>query len=215
MLPDGERAKLRFDLANANLQSIGRAQGFYVTALLAYICLAWGAGNGEISFHLAWLDLKVAGIWGITPFVLLILTLCYIGTITAAMPAFKRLQEVGKEVFGAEEHSMSSLETHKNMIDYLVVLQLNPRTETRTPTDDVEPPPISRRIPHLILPIIFIGSAVTSFWAAVKLSQSGSSLFVILFGWSCVVIQIAYSVRPVCRFGARFLGANRTSTYFN
>ena len=41
MLSENEKAKLRFELANSNLQSIGRAQGIYFTALLVYVCLFW------------------------------------------------------------------------------------------------------------------------------------------------------------------------------
>jgi hypothetical protein len=41
MLPGDKKAKLTFELADANVQSIGRAQGVYVTALLTYICLVW------------------------------------------------------------------------------------------------------------------------------------------------------------------------------
>lgn len=65
MITDDEKAKLRFEPANANVQSIGRAQGVYVTALLTYICLVWGlffVGGNEISIHLAGFDLKVTGI---------------------------------------------------------------------------------------------------------------------------------------------------------
>src|SRR5215469_2284144 len=101
MLSDAERTKLKFDLANTNLQSIGRAQGIYATALLTYICLVWAnffAGSGDMSVHVGWFDLKVEGIWKITPFVILILTLAYIGTLTAAVPALAQLREAEKDV---------------------------------------------------------------------------------------------------------------------
>ncbi len=41
MISEDEKARLRFELANANLQSVSRAQGIYLTALLIYICFVW------------------------------------------------------------------------------------------------------------------------------------------------------------------------------
>jgi len=78
MLADSDKTRLKFELANENMQSISRAQGLYVTALLAYTCLVWTVffvGTSDVSIHLGWIDLKVSGIWRITPFVLLVLSL--------------------------------------------------------------------------------------------------------------------------------------------
>jgi hypothetical protein len=219
MPSDAEKAKLRFDLANSNFQSIGKAQRLYVTALLAYICLVWAnffVGSGDVSLHLAWLDLKVNGIWTITPFVILILTLAYIGTITAQMPALAQLREAEKEVFGAAEHSFFSIDTNKNIIDYFAVLQFSPRGKTHTPTDFGPPFPMLRRLPNLILPIVFIGSAFTSLYAVLRVYHLPSwHKLSFISGCFCLIVQIAYSVRPTYRFVARFLGAKRTSDVFN
>ncbi len=114
MISHEERAKLSFDLANANLQSIGRAQGLYVSALLTYICLVWGiffVGSNEVSIHLGWVDLKVDGVWRITPFVLMVLTLAYIGTVTAATPAYTYLREAEKDSL-VRKTTRSSDSTH-------------------------------------------------------------------------------------------------------
>src|SRR5262249_17254920 len=165
MLPEPERTKLKFELANENMQSISRAQGLYMTALLAYLCLVWAAvfvGTNDFSIHLGWLDLKVGGIWGITPFVLLVLTLAYIGTLASAMSALTQLRNAEKELFGETEHSLFDIDTHKNLIDYLVRLQLNPFGKTRMPKDETGDESILRRTPHLILPVLFLCSAFTS-----------------------------------------------------
>ena len=220
MLSDVEKAKLKFELANANAQSIGRAQGLYVSALLTYICLVWAlffAGTSEVSIHLGWLDLKVDGIWRITPFVTLVLTLAYIGTVTAAMPAFANLREAEKELFGSQEHSIFEIDTHKNLLDYLALLQLNPFGKTRKPKDDVGAEPILRRVPHLILPALFIGSAFTSYWAIHELSKLGrpSHSSALIFGWSCFWLQVVFSLRQMRRFAWRFFGAKRTSDVYN
>jgi len=53
MMSDDDRAKLRFELANANLQSVSRAQGLYLTTLLVYICLIWAMFlTGTATIHL-------------------------------------------------------------------------------------------------------------------------------------------------------------------
>ncbi len=219
MISDDEKAKLRFELANANLQSIGRAQGLYVTALLTYICLVWGlffVGSNEVSVHLGWVDLKVDGVWRITPFVLLVLTLAYIGTVTAATPAFANLRKAERELFGSQDQSFFGFDTHKNVLDYLALLQVWPWGETRKPTDDTVAKPIRRRLPHLILPALFLGSAFTSYWAVHKLSQLRSShRAALIFGWCCFGLQVVYSVRPTGRTLGRFFGAKRTSDVYN
>ena len=75
MISDDEKAKLRFELANANLQSVSRAQGVYLTALLIYMCFVWATyltRSGEaLTLHLTWLELKMDAVWKITPFVTL------------------------------------------------------------------------------------------------------------------------------------------------
>ncbi|NDQ56976.1 MAG: hypothetical protein GZ088_07880 [Acidipila sp.] len=216
MITDNEKAKLRFELANTNVQSIGRAQGIYVTLLLTYICVAWGVAfvdGNSVSFHIGPFELKSDGVLGITPFVLLFLTLVYIGSVTAAAPALAHLRDTETELFGSHDHSVSEFDTHKNLLDYLAVLQLNPRAKTRVPTDDDEPKSMVRRLPHLILPVLFVGSAFTSGWAVVHMPSSYCAVFI--FGGCCFVLQVAFSFRPLWRGVARFLGAERTSDVFN
>jgi hypothetical protein len=219
MISDDEKAKLKFDLANANMQSIGRAQGLYVTTLLTYVCIVWAlffVGSGNAILHLGPLDLNINGVWSITPFVLLVLTLAYIGSVTAATPAFKRLREAQKELFGSHEHSFFDLDSHKNIIDYLAILQLWPTGNTRTPKDDDGSESFWHRLHHLILPNIFVGSALTSYWAIHELSALGRCYRVpLLFGRCFLGLQIAYSLRPMRRLMWRFFGAKRTSDVFN
>jgi hypothetical protein len=219
MISDDEKAKLRFELANANLQSIGRAQGLYVTALLIYICIVWGlffVGSNEVSVHLGWVDLKVDGVWKITPFVLLVLTLAYMGTVTAATPALAHLREAEKELFGLQEQSFFGFDTHKNIVDYIALLQIWPRGKTRKPTDDGGSESFSRRLHHLILPALFLGSALTSYWAVRELSRLRPvHRTALIFGWCCFGLQVAYSLRPLRRFLWRFFGAKRTSDAYN
>src|ERR1700722_19079927 len=79
MISEEERAKLRFELANANLQSVSRAQGLYLTTLLVYICLVWAMFlTGTATFHLESLELKMDAVWKLTPFVTMVLTLAVV-----------------------------------------------------------------------------------------------------------------------------------------
>jgi hypothetical protein len=154
----------------------------------------------------------------ITPVVLLILTLAYIGTLTAAMSAFAQLRGVEKDLFGANEHSLFEIDTHKNLIDYLARLQLNPQGKTRVPRDEASEGSILRRTPHLILPILFVGSAFTSFWAIHELSKNstpGQSHWFLFFDWTCFGLQVLYSLSPTRRCVWRFFGAKRTSDVYN
>jgi len=120
MISDEDRAKLRFDLAIKNLQSVGRAQAIYVTTLLIYICLTWMmlfSNNKTFSFHLGWLDLQPDDVWKVTPVVTLVLTLALIGTLNAALIAYKEVKSAGSDVFGATFDSMFQVDNHKNLID--------------------------------------------------------------------------------------------------
>jgi hypothetical protein len=219
MLSDEDRAKLSFELANKNAQSIGLAQAKYVTALLTYIGLVWGLfflGDTQISIHLGGVDLPVEGIWKITPVVTLVLTLAYIGTVTAMTPAFSALSEAQGNLLGLQDYSLFSLDTHKNILDYLAILQLRPSTKTRTPTDDGGPKPWWDRLHHLILPLLFVASALTSYWAIRRLTERGPidspSLTI---GWICLAVQVAYSLRPIWRNLRRFSGVTRDHNVYN
>jgi hypothetical protein len=218
MISDDDKAKLRFELANANLQSIGRAQALYVTALLTYICLVWGIlfVGSQATVHIGPLDLSAEGVWKITPFVILVLTLAYIGTVTAALPAFTELREAESKLFGSQDHSFFAFDTHKNVIDYLALLQLLPWSKTRRPMDDTRPKPWWQRLHHLMLPTLFVGSAFTSWWAVRRLSTLESSHHAAqIFGWSCLGLQMAYSIRPLWRYVGRAIGAKRTDNVYN
>jgi hypothetical protein len=216
MMSDDDRAKLRFELANANLQSVSRAQGLYLTTLLVYICLIWAMFlTGTATIHLESLELRMDAVWQITPFVVMVLTLAVVGTLNATNSAYAELKEAGTKLFGSDFGTLFAVDTHKNVIDYLALLQILPWGRTRKPTDAHGGQPILLRLHHLIFPTLFALSFATNYWAVRQASFRPQSRFFLIFGWVCLLIQLVYSVRPVWRWLCRLLGAKAADDVCN
>lgn len=220
MASDEDKAKLRFELANENFQSVSRAQGLYLSALLIYVCLVWAlffTPSGEaVTLHFGWLELKMDGVWKVTPFVTMVLTLAVAGTLNAAVSTFAELQSARKELLGSQFGAMFDVDKHKNVIDYLALLQILPWGKTRKPAEDRGSEPAWRRLHHLIFPALFALSCFTSYRAVRELSGLGSAGHaVMIYGWICFGVQATFSVRPVWRGLRRFFGAERTDDVYN
>ncbi|MGA2429655.1 MAG: hypothetical protein ABSH13_14245 [Candidatus Acidiferrum sp.] len=216
MLNDDDRAKLRFELANANLQSVSRAQGIYLTALLVYICLVWAMYvMGTATVHMESLELKMDAVWQISPFVIMVLTLAVVGTLNATASAYRELREAGSAIFGPDFGSLFAIDTYKNVIDYLALLQILPWGRTRNPTDSHGDQPLLLRLHHLILPGLFAISFATSYWSVRQASFRPQLRFFLVFGWVCLFIQLIFSARPFYRWGVRLFGAKRTNDAYN
>jgi hypothetical protein len=218
MLSDDDRAKLRFELANANLQSVSRAQGLYVTALLIYICFVWltfltRSGEG-VTIHMEWLELKSDAIWKITPFITMVLTLAATGTINATMSAYTELREVSAELFGSRFEALFHVDTHKNVVDYLALLQILPWGKTRRPADSHGRQHLWLRFHHLIFPCLFLMSLATSYCAVRQASLSPNHGVFLAIGWTCFGFQTLFSVRPMWRWIGRVFGAERTNDVY-
>jgi hypothetical protein len=203
-------AKLAFDLAYSNLQSISRAQRLYLTALLLYLCLVWGwffVGNREaVSLQLLGVMLRTEGFWTITPLVTTLLTLALIGSINAAGPVWKRLREAFSKVgIPAPECSVVfyQLDTDKNIFDYFTFLKLHPeklpREERRARFD----------LWHFLYPSLFAASIYTNYRAwmeAYGIGEAWHHLGFQTYALVCLFLQTAYAVRPFYRATCRFLG---------
>lgn len=218
MIEDSDRFKLRFELANKNFQSVGRAQGLYVTALLVFMSLVWimffSPTPAPSSFHFSWLELKTEDVWRITPVITLVLTLAIVGTLNAAMTAFKEVQAAGSDVFGEVFVSMFQVDNHKNLMDYLALLQVLPHSRTRKPSD-VKGGSILRRLPHLLFPSLFLLSLVTSYWAIHEMYLNAARHGFVVCGWACFGLQVLFSLRPFYRWLGRFSGAGLDSNVYN
>jgi hypothetical protein len=213
-MSDEEKSKLRFELANANLQSISHAQGLYVTALLVYICLAWMTvlepPKEATTIHVLWLDLKLDSIWKITPFVTMVLTLAITGTLNGALSAYTELKAAGQNFFGDDSTTLFYLDTRTNLLDYLALLQVNPKSVTRMPVDSHGSQPPIQRLRHLIFPVLYLGSWFTNGWAVYSIYAISHRVAFLIFGLFCLSVQTLFSIRPVYRFTRRMLGAERT-----
>jgi hypothetical protein len=209
MISDDERAKLRFELANENLQSVSRAQGLYLTTLLVYICLVWAMDlTGTTTLRLESLELKMDAVWKITPFVTMVLTLAVVGTLNATISAYTHVKETGGVLFGSDFGTLFAADTHKNVVDYLALLQVMPWGRTRKPADSHGGQPFLIRLHHLIFPSLFLLSISTSVWAVRQTTSSPKPLFFVVFGWVCLVFQALFSIRPMWRWFRRLCGVS-------
>jgi hypothetical protein len=218
MISEDEQAKLRFELANANLQSVSRAQGIYLTALLIYICFVWAmylTRSGEaLTLRLAWLELRMDAVWKITPFITMVLTLAVAGTLNATVLAYAEVNDAGKALFGSRFGSLFEVDTHKNVIDYLALLQIFPWGRTRKLNESARQP-ILGRLRHLIFPALFLLSLGTSAWSVYQASYGPSPRVFMLIGGICLGFQILFSMRPMYRWFGRLFGAKQTDDVYN
>jgi hypothetical protein len=216
MISNDDKSKLRLELANANFQSVSRAQGLYLTSLLIYICLVWAMFLGDVNtVHFEGLDLKLDAVWKITPFVTMVLTLAVIGTLNATVSAYAEVKEAGSELFGTSFGPMFRVDTHKNVIDYLALLQISPRGKTRKPGDSHGNQPLWQRLYHLIFPALFGLSWFTSYWGIHQTSFSAKPRGFLVLGWACLWFQTLFSIRPIYRWFRRLFGVSHTDDAYN
>jgi hypothetical protein len=213
---EDDRIKLRFQLANENLQSISRAQGLYLTTLLVYICVVWAMYYGATDkVGVAGIDIKIEAVWKVTPFIVMILTLAVIGTLNATMSAYAELKDAGRALFGESFEGLFCVDTNKNLIDYIALLQVVPWTKTRLPTDSHSDQSLWIRLHHLIFPGLFALVSFTSYFSIGRASLNDSPRFIVVFGWCCFGCQALFLIRPMWRWFDRLFGASSTATSYN
>jgi hypothetical protein len=219
MISEDDRLKLRFDLANRNLQSVSRAQGIYLTSLLIYEGLVWIMFSTQpltgVPFHFGWLELQAADVWKVTPVAMLILTLAIVGTLNAALIAYRELQEAGQKLFGEQFATMFEVDNHKNLVDYIALIQVLPWQATRKPRDTSGDVSFKRRLHNLIFPVLFMFSLLTSYWAIHEMYESPAPTLLLVVGWICFLLQAIFSVRPLYRWITRLFGASAESNVYN
>jgi hypothetical protein len=213
-----DKAKLRFELAIKNLDSIGRAQTIYVTSLLIYQCLVWimfFPASHVTLVHFAWLELNKENVWPATPVIILVLKLALIGNLNATLSAYREVRKSGSDIFGIDFGTFFAVDAHKNLIDYFALLQVPPWSTTRVPSDSTDTDPWWRRLHNLLYPGLFTVCLFTSYWAVHEMTVSGGPKWPRLLGWTCFGLQSLFSLRPLTRWFGRLFGARRESFVWN
>src|SRR5947209_4143583 len=206
-----------FDLAHQNLLSISKAQRFYLSALLVYLCIVWGwylvAAKEALSIQIFGITLKTDGLWVMTPGITTALSLALIGAVNAAGPAWERLRKQA-ELLGVGWLSCAvtfyQLDTHKNLFDYLTYLRLHPE---KPPSEE---PGRRFYLWHFLYPSLYAWSIYTSYTAVVEVWGFKGVIHhrgALLYGGACLVLQAAYSIRPWWRAVCRFLGVRTQFVY--
>ncbi len=153
-------------------------------------------------------------VWKLTPFITIVLTLAVAGTLNATVLAYAEVNDAGTALFGSRFRSLFDVDTHKNVIDYLALLQILPWGKTRK-QDQSARQPISQRLRHLIFPILFLLSLLTSGWAVRQASYGQRPRVFMVIGAICLGFQALFSIRPMYRWFARFFGARQTHDVYN
>ena len=197
---EGDSKRLRFELAHANLLSISKAQHFYLSSLLVYLCLAWGwffvGGREAVTIQILGVGLKTDGVWKITPLVLTLLSLALIGSINAASPAWIELRTAFNEaglIPPRCEPIFYDLDTHKNIFDYFAFLRISPEASLGQ-KDEMD----RRRrfgFRHFLYPALLGGSIYTTYSAieqSVAVGDPAHYLWFLAYGYVCLALQGLY-----------------------
>ncbi len=218
-MKDEERAEgwRLLDLAHQNLQSISKAQRFYLSTLLVSLCVVWGwyfaAAKEALSIQIFGITLKTGGLWVMTPGVTTALSLALIGAVNAAGSAWGRLRQQAEHLgVGWLKSGVTfyQLDTHKNLFDYLTYLRLHPEKPSS------EDPRRRFYLWHFLYPSLYAWSIYTSYKAVVEVWGLKGLIHhraALLYGGGCLVLQAAYSIRPWWRATCRFLGVRTQAVY--
>lgn len=177
---EDDRKRLRFELAHANLLSISKAQHFYLSALLVYLCLVWAwffVGGGEaVTVQILGVGLRTDGVWKMTPFVTTLLSLALIGSINAAGPAWIALRAAFEDCGLTAprcEPIFYDLDTHKNIFDYFAFLRIWPEGSLGNVEDMDRRRPFGLR--HFLYPALFVAGIYTTYRAVREPFGGGDS----------------------------------------
>ena len=197
-MTDSDDSRRCFELLVANFQSISKTQKSFLVILMSYLGLVWAyafSPGGEVSIQILGVSLRAAGFWPITPSVLTILSLGFVGSINALAPVWAKLK---KTAIGSSL-DFYDLDTQKNILDYLTFLTIHPekRLEDRDPRDP------KRRFDfrHFLYPLVLLGALYTTYHSRHQLPLT---YFYRTYVVGCILIQAAFSLRiywrAVCRF---------------
>jgi hypothetical protein len=199
MQNDQDQARWRlFELRYRNLQAISKAQKVHLTTLLIEMTLLWTwylSGSKNISVQ--GVALTSGGVWLAAPAVLSFFCLAFIGSINAALPAKKKLFEVG--IFESQlgcQFSFYDLDTDKNVLDYFTFLKLSS-------TDNVFEQTRKYDVGNFLYPSVLLCCLLTTAFALWHLPRIAAT---VLYSIACTTLQLLFARRTFSRAARRFLG---------
>ena len=141
------------------------------------------------------------------------LILAISGTLNGARAAYSELKASGQKLFGEQfDFALFQIDTHKNFLDYIELLQIAPNSVTRMPVDSHGSQSWLVRLRHLIYPLFYAVAWITSIRAVWHLFSDSHGFF--LFGLVCLGVQTLYSIRPMYRFMKRAFGAEQNDPVY-
>src|SRR6185437_9984101 len=184
------------NLQIANFQSISKAQKNLLIVLMSYLGFVWiyaFSPASDASIKILGLSLPTPDFWPITPAMLTVLTLGFIGTINAIGPVWAKLQSTATKA-GLDFYDF---DVQKNLLDYFTFLTLHPEK----PLEDRK----SRRfqLRHFLYPLVILASLYATSYSMRKLP---STCFYKTYSWGCIFVQVAFSIRIFWRALCRFSG---------
>ena len=189
-----------FELRHKNLLSISKAQKVHLTTLLVQIALFWvwyisGAKDATVQGVV----LSGRGIWLAMPVLLSLFCLAFIGSVNAALPAKKALEEVAERlgIHGATRFGFAfyDLDTDKNILDYLTFLKLSLSNNDFAQSNRYDPR-------QFLYPAVIIVSIATTAFALNGVRGWRLDFYVLV----CAGMQLVFSLRPISRAFQRFFG---------
>jgi hypothetical protein len=189
-----------FELRYRNLQSISKAQRVHLTTLLIQIALFWiwyVSGSKDVTAQGVAITAK--GVWVATPALLTFFCLAFVGSVNAALPAKKRLEDAVGALSIHPDVSCGfafyDLDTDKNVLDYMTFLKFSP-------TNNIFKQTARFNVRHFLYPAVMAISIATTFFA--WKGVAGYRLHIYVLG--CAILQLAFFIRPFYRACRRFTG---------
>lgn len=192
-----------FELRHQNLLSISKAQKVHLTTLLIEMTLLWVwylSGAKDVTAQ--GVPLSPEGVWLAVPGILTFFSLALIGSINAALPAHRLLQEAAKTTIQQElpcQFAFYDLDTDKNVLDYFTFLKLS----TRDDNFDQNQPHDPR---NFFYPIVLLGALFTTAFALFHVQRNWMG---ITYSATCMVLQLLFVCRPLSRAVRRFRGTEQ------
>lgn len=158
-----------FELRHQNLLSISKAQKVHLTTLLIEMTLLWVwylSGAKDVTAQ--GVPLSPEGVWLAVPGVLTFFSLALIGSINAALPAHRLLQEAAKTTIQRElpcQFAFYDLDTDKNVLDYFTFLKLSSCDDNFDQSQPHDPR-------NFFYPIVLLGALFTTAFALFHIQRN-------------------------------------------